>query len=159
VTKRKGKADVGASVRARLLNLAHLRNDEFQLVLSDFATERLLFRLGVSSHAGRFVLKGAMLFRLWSGNRHRATWDLDLLGKDAGTVREVTDVIRDLCSISCDDGIVFDPGSVSGEEITPEAEYHGVRVNLNAGLAGARIPMQIDVGFGDVVVPSQYHGG
>ena len=78
--------NLGASVRARLLELARRRGAEFQLVLSEFAIERLLYRLGVSSHAERFVLKGAMLFKLWSDDFHRATWDLDLLGRGANTV-------------------------------------------------------------------------
>lgn len=72
---------------------------EFQLLLSEFAIERLLYRLGVSPHADRFVLKGAMLFRLWSEGRRRATWDLDLLGRGANDVAEVVAVIRELCLI------------------------------------------------------------
>lgn len=115
--------NVAASVRARLLELSRRRGVEFQLVLSDFAIERLLYRLGVSPHAERFVLKGAMLFKLWSDDRHRATWDLDLLGRGASTVADVVAVIRDLCGIGVDDGIAFDPESLAGEEIRATEEY------------------------------------
>jgi predicted nucleotidyltransferase component of viral defense system len=146
-------ADLAASVRARLLNIAHREKDDFQLVLTDFAIERFLFRLGESPYARRFVLKGAMLFHIGSPKRYRATWDLDLLAIEDHTVPAVTSVIRDLCAIHCDDGIAFDAQSVSGEEIRAQEDYVGVRVSLQARLAGARIPMRIDVGFGDAVVP------
>ncbi len=147
-------ADLAASVRARLLNLARRRGDEFQLVLSEFAIERLLFRLGESAHGERFVLKGAMLFKLWSAGRHRATWDLDLLGRGASAVADVIAVVRDLCTARAEDGIVFDAASIAGEEIRAADEYAGVRVRLEARLGDARIPVQVDVGFGDAVEPA-----
>lgn len=154
MNRRRKPADLAASVRARLFNLSRQRKLEFQLVLSDFAIERLLYRLGVSDHAHRFILKGAMLFKLWSDERHRATWDLDLLGRGANDVAHVIAVVRDLCAISGDDGIVFDHDSIVGEEIGGADEYAGVRVRLEAKLGEARIPMQIDVGFGDAVTPT-----
>ena len=145
--------NVAASVRARLLELSRRRKVEFQQVLSEFAIERLLYRLGVSPYAERFVLKGAMLFKVWSDSSHRATWDLDLLGRGVSAVPEVVAVIRDLCMSPVGDGIVFDEASIEGEEIRAADEYAGVRVRLEARLAEARIPMQVDVGFGDVIVP------
>jgi len=105
MTPARQPANVAASVRARLLNLSRLRKVEFQLLLSEFAIERLLYRLGVSAHTDRFVLKGAMLFKLWAEGLHRATWDLDLLGRGASTVAEVVAVARELCGIEADDGI------------------------------------------------------
>lgn len=146
--------NIAASVRARLQNLARERKVEFQLVLSEFAIERLLYRLGASRHADHFVLKGAMLFKLWSGDRGRATWDLDLLGRGASGVADVVAVIRDLCSFPAEDGIIFDPGAITGEEIRAADEYAGVRVRFEAQLAEARIPMHVDVGFGDAVTPA-----
>jgi hypothetical protein len=143
-----------ASVRARLYNLAKQRGAEFQLVLSEFAIERLLYRLASSSYRDQFVLKGAMLFKLWDAASHRATWDLDLLGRGMNTVAAVVAVIKDLCDMAAPDGIVFDPLSVKGEEIKAGDEYAGVRVLLLARLAEARIPVQVDVGFGDAVVPA-----
>ncbi len=76
----KSPKDIGASVRARLLRLARERGEDFQLVLTRYANERLLYRLASSEHASRFVLKGAALFTIWTGEPHRATRDVDLLG-------------------------------------------------------------------------------
>jgi predicted nucleotidyltransferase component of viral defense system len=146
--------NAAASVRDRLRNLARQEHVEFQLVLSDFAIERLLYRLGVSEHANRYVLKGAMLFKLWPERRHRATWDLDLHGRGSSAVTDVVEVIRSLCAIDGGDGIVFDPASAVGEEIRAGQEYDGVRVRLVAHLAEARIPVQVDVGFGDAITPA-----
>lgn len=147
-------ANLAASVRARLQNLARERGVEFQLALSDFAAERFLYRLGASPHAASFVLKGAMLFKLWPETRSRATWDLDLLGRGASGVRDVLTVVGELCTIQAEDGIEFDPTSVTGEEIRPADDYGGIRARFEARLAEARIPMQLDVGFGDAVTPA-----
>lgn len=95
-----------------------------------------------------------MLFRLWSADRYRATWDLDLLGRGASSIEAVVTAVRELCTISVDDGLSFDRESIGGSEIRVDEEYAGVRVKLVGDLAGARIPMQIDVGFGDAVVPA-----
>lgn len=146
--------DLAASVRARLGELARRQGVELQLLLAEFAIERLLYRLGVSPHAEHFVLKGATLFKLWSDERPRATWDLDLLGKGASGVADVVAVVRDLCGVSVDDAIEFQAASVRGEEVRVPDEYTGVRVRLDARLAAARIPVQVDVGFGDAVVPA-----
>ena len=146
-------ANPAASARDRLYNLAQQRGVEFQLLLSEFAIERLLYRLASSSHRDLFILKGAMLFKLWDAASHRATWDLDLLGRGTNTIAAVVAVFKDLCGVTTPDGIVFDPFSVKGEEIKAEDEYAGVRVLLVARLAEARIPVQVDVGFGDAVVP------
>ncbi len=154
MTPKRAPTNVAASVRARLQNLARERHVEFQLVLSEFAIERLLYRLGVSEHADRFVLKGAMLFKLWPGGFHRATWDLDLHGSGSSAVPDVVAAVRTLCAIDASDGIVFDSASAVGDVIRADQEYDGVRVRLNAHLAEARIPVQVDVGFGDAITPA-----
>lgn len=154
MSAKRSLTDVAASVRARLLQLARRQGVEFQLVLAEFAIERLLYRLGASAYAERFVLKGATLFKLWSADRGRATWDLDLLGRGAGAVADVVQVVRELCAVHADDGLAFDPESIAGEEIGAADEDKGVRVRLTARLAEARIPVQVDVGFGDAVVPA-----
>jgi len=141
-------------VRGRLRELARRRGLEFQLVLSEFAIERLLFRLGGSGHRDRFVVKGATLFKLWAAGERRATWDLDLLGRGSSAVDDVVAVVREICAVAVDDAIEFDAGSVRGEEIRNPDEYGGVRVRFVARLAGAEIPVQIDVGFGDAVEPA-----
>src|SRR5207249_1100007 len=99
MSPRRAAANPAASARARLGTVARRRGVELQLVLSEFAVERLLYRLGVSPHAGRFVLKGATLFKLWFGDRGRATWDLDLLGRGASGVVDLVAVMRELCGI------------------------------------------------------------
>lgn len=149
-----GRSDSAASVRGRLRELARRRGVEFQLILSEFAIERLLYRLGASSDRDRFVVKGATLFRLWAVGERRATWDLDLLGRSSSGVDDVIAVVREICEVAADDAIEFDAASVRGEEIRSPDEYGGVRVRLVARLAGAEIPVQIDVGFGDAVEPA-----
>ncbi len=150
---RKGPTNIAASVRARLDDLRKKKGLELELVLSNYAVERLLYRIGASPFADRFVLKGATLFRLWTEERGRATWDLDLLGRGASGIEEMAGVMREICAIDCEDGIRFDTGSVIAEEIRIPDEYGGVRVRLEARLDAARIPVQIDIGFGDSVVP------
>ena len=142
------------AVRDKLKAIAIRRGIEFQRVLSEFAVERLLFRLGASSHGNSFVLKGATLFRLWDQEERRATWDLDLLGTGESAVAAVVRILKEICAIENEDGIVFDLDSLHGEEIRHPDHYGGVRVRMRALLESARIPVQIDVGFGDVVTPS-----
>ncbi|MEY2842419.1 MAG: hypothetical protein RI920_456 [Pseudomonadota bacterium] len=143
-----------ASVRARLLNVAKAQGVEFNQVLVRFALERMLYRLTQSPHADRFVLKGALLFTLWYDMPHRATRDADLLGFGASDLASVAQVFRDIAGVRGDDGIVFDPDSVTVEEIRKEAGYGGVRVIIAGDLARARCKTQIDVGFGDAVTPA-----
>ena len=94
-----------------------------------------------------------MLFTLWMGEMHRPTKDLDLLGWGSSALEEVEKTVREICAVEEDDGLAFDGASVAGERIKEDDEYEGVRVKLSATLAGARIPMQIDIGFGDAVYP------
>ncbi|EIU7198871.1 nucleotidyl transferase AbiEii/AbiGii toxin family protein [Pseudomonas aeruginosa] len=142
-----------ASVRARLLNVAKAQASDFNQVLVRFALERILYRLTQSPHADRFLLKGALLFTLWYDMPHRATRDADLLGFGASDLESVAQVFREIAAVAVDDGIVFDPASVTVEEIRKEAGYGGVRVVIAGELAKARCKTQIDVGFGDAVTP------
>ena len=146
--------NVAASVRARLLNVAKAQGVDFNQVLVRFALERILYRLTQSPHADRFLLKGALLFTLWYDMPHRATRDADLLGFGASDLESVAQVFRDIAAVPVDDGIVFDPASVTVEEIRKEAGYGGVRVMIAGDLARARCKTQIDVGFGDAVTPA-----
>jgi predicted nucleotidyltransferase component of viral defense system len=142
-----------ASVRTRLLDLSRKRGESFQLVLTQYANERLLYRLGKSEYKDRFVLKGAMLFMAWQGHLHRPTRDLDLLGYGPSDPVEVAAGFREICEVQADDGITFHADRIEATTIKDDAEYEGVRLNLTAELAGARIAVQIDIGFGDAVVP------
>ena len=146
--------NVAASVRARLLNVAKAQGVDFNQVLVRFALERILYRMTQSQHADRFLLKGALLFTLWYDMPHRATRDADLLGFGASDLASVAETFRDIAAVAVDDGIAFDPASVTVEEIRKEAGYGGVRVIIAGELAKARCKTQIDVGFGDAVTPA-----
>ena len=147
--------NLAASVRQRLMNIARRDREDFNLVLTRYALERLLYRLARSPHRERFILKGAVLFQLWSGQRHRPTRDLDLLGHGDSSASHFEAVFRSICAQDVeDDGLTFLPDTVRAERIKDEDEYQGVRVRVDARLANARIPLQIDVGFGDVITPA-----
>lgn len=147
------KNNLAASIRARLQLLAQNSGEDFQRVLGRYGIERFLYRLGNSDYRDRFALKGATLFTLWTGHAHRPTRDLDLLGWGSSAIEDVENTIRIICGVQEDDGVAFDPSSVRGDAIKEDDEYNGVRVKFNGQLAGARIPMQIDIGFGDAVYP------
>jgi len=150
VTRKKGK-NTAESVRARLLALAQNKGEDYQRVLGRYAIERFLYRLGRSPYRDKFALKGATLFTLWTGQTHRPTKDLDLLGRGSSAIGDVAETIRAICEIQEDDGIVFDSKSVEGTKIKEDDEYDGVRIKFQAVLAGARIPMEIDIRFGDAI--------
>jgi predicted nucleotidyltransferase component of viral defense system len=153
VTKRPLK-DVGTSVRARLLRIAHERGEDFQLLLTRYANERLLFRLASSAHSSRFVLKGAALFTVWTGKPHRATRDLDLLGFGDPGVGPVRETFGEVLRLDvADDGVQFDLDSLRVGLIREEQEYGGVRVEVIARIAAAQVRLQVDVGFGDAITP------
>ena len=145
--------NVAASIRARLLNLARERQQNFDLVLTRFCLERLLYRISISNHNNRFLLKGAMLFDLWFDIPHRPTRDVDFLGLGSSEISEIANTFREICSITVTDGVIFEPGSVKTHEIRNEANYPGVRVTLLAIVDGARCHIQADIGFGDAVSP------
>ena len=152
--KDKGDRNVAASVRQRLLNLSRARGADYNALLAQYAIERFLYRLSKSALVDRFVLKGAMLFRVWAADLHRPTKDLDLLGFGDPTPDAVADAVRQIVgTVVEDDGLRFDPATVTAAEIREEQEYGGIRAKLVAMLGDARIPMQIDVGFGDTIVP------
>jgi predicted nucleotidyltransferase component of viral defense system len=146
-------SNAAASVRARLLNVAKAQGVDFTELLVRYALERMLYRLSVSAHSERFLLKGALLFTLWYDMPHRATRDADLLGFGASDVDSLTRTFREIAAIAGDDGIVFEPDSVVVEENRKNASYAGARILINGELARAKCKTQIDVGFGDAVTP------
>lgn len=147
--------NLAASVKARLQNEAVRRDEDFNLLLLRYGIERILFRLSQSSHAGRFLLKGAMLFVVWDEKTHRPTRDLDLLGFGPSEKEDLRKVFQDVATTPVvDDGLVFDPDSVRAEEIREDNAYGGVRVRLMAKLGTAELPVQVDVGVGDAVTPA-----
>jgi predicted nucleotidyltransferase component of viral defense system len=153
--KGKKPSDLAASVRQRLANVARQRGEDFQRVLTRYLIERLLYRLARSPHAGRFLLKGAMLFTLWTGRLHRPTKDLDLLGRGDAGPEALAEVFRGLCSLEVEpDGVEFAADTVTVEAIREDQEYQGQRVHLEGRLGSARVRLQVDVGFGDAVTPA-----
>ncbi|RTL94242.1 nucleotidyl transferase AbiEii/AbiGii toxin family protein [Nitratireductor sp. ac15] len=145
--------NVGASVRARLLQLAKTSGQSFDLVLTRFALERLLFRLSQSRHADRFVLKGAMLMMSWFEDPHRGTRDLDLLGFGDPEPEAMLATFRDILAVNDDDGVEFDVDALRVDRIREELEYGGLRLRTTASISGARISLTIDIGFGDAMEP------
>jgi len=153
MTKKQPK-DITASVRQRLLNIINETGDDANVIWTRYATERLLYRLSVSEHSNNFILKGAMLFMVWTGQSYRPTMDMDLLGYGDDSIERLTEIFRAVCTVTVEpDGLVFDPDTLSVESIREEQEYNGQRVTLTAFLGKARIPIQVDIGFGDVVTP------
>ncbi|MDO9453206.1 MAG: nucleotidyl transferase AbiEii/AbiGii toxin family protein [Stagnimonas sp.] len=134
--------------------MADARKQDFNLVLTHYGLERLLYRLSISPHAPNFLLKGALLFSLWYDIPHRPTRDADLLGFGADDIGSVVAVFQDICRIASEDGIDFDPQQVVGSEIRKDAGYGGVRIEILAKLDGARLTLQVDIGFGDAVTPA-----
>jgi predicted nucleotidyltransferase component of viral defense system len=148
------KRDIGASVRQRLLNLAHARGQPMDLLLTRYALERLLHRLSLSPHRERFVLKGAMLLVTWFDEPHRATRDVDLLGFGDPADDALLTTFREIMSIEADDGVNFDLTNLRIDAIREGLEYGGSRLRTTAALAGARIPITVDIGFGDAIAPA-----
>ncbi|MDE0096654.1 MAG: nucleotidyl transferase AbiEii/AbiGii toxin family protein, partial [Gammaproteobacteria bacterium] len=109
--------NIGASVRARLLAISKEKGQNFDLVLTHYAIERLLYRLAQSRYADRFVLKGAMLLMTWFNEPFRGTRDLDLLGYGDPTPEAVLAVIREVLGLEQPDGVVFDTGAVRVTDI------------------------------------------
>lgn len=146
--------NIAASVRQRLTNVSRERNEDFQFVLTRYGLERLLYRLSISKHAAQFILKGAALFQLWTGQPHRSTRDLDLLGHGAPSPDRLQTIFSEVCSLTVeDDGLVFSPETIHAEQIKEDAEYHGIRLRIECRLENARLALQIDIGFGDAVTP------
>lgn len=142
------------SVHDRLIGHARSEGLDPTLVLARYGLERFLHRLGCSEHAGRFILKGALLLVAWLGETARATRDADFLGLGELSDDVLLEVMRDVCRAKVeDDGMVFDPGSVRMAAIRAGDPYGGRRVSVQGGLGAGRIPIQIDVGMGDAVVP------
>lgn len=149
----KQKRDIGASIRSRLLKLAHERGQTFDLLLTRFVLERLLYRLSMSAHRDKFVLKGAMLVTTWFADPHRQTRDVDLLGYGDSSPEEMLAVCREICANNLDDGVEFDVNALRIDLIREDLEYGGLRVRTHATLAKAKVGIVIDIGFGDAVEP------
>jgi hypothetical protein len=148
-------ANMAASVRQRLLNLSRERKEDFGLVLTKYGLERVLYRIAQSKYRDLFILKGALLFELWTQQRYRPTRDADFLARGQNSPETYIKIFKEICEIDVqNDGLTFNAATVTAERITEDADYQGIRVKFISYLENARIPIQIDLGFGDVITPA-----
>jgi predicted nucleotidyltransferase component of viral defense system len=149
------KSNINASILQRLKNYSKARKEDRGLTISNYAIERFLYRLSLSPYADQFVLKGAQLFRIWTGDNYRPTRDVDLLRFGSPDITELEQIFREICRLEIDDedGIVYHAESVKGEAIREENEYDGVRIKLEFRIGRTGEFMQVDIGFGDAVNP------
>jgi hypothetical protein len=144
--------DVAASVRARLLNQAKARGEEFERTLARFAGERLLFRVGACAARDRCILKGASLLAVWMPDPYRATRDVDVLASGPTDDDAIRSLIAEICAVACpEDGLRFDLSELVVDAIRAEEEYSGKRARFRAFLGQARIAVQLDLGVGDAI--------
>ena len=152
---RKPPVNVAQSVHQRLLTRAQKEGRPFNELLQHYAIERFLYRLGQSKHAEKLLLKGALLLRVWQIPMARPTMDIDMLGRTTGAPEALVAILRECTAHKVDDdGMQYDPASITTEAITPDADYKGWRIRFGASLGNARVTMQVDVGIGDVVYPA-----
>jgi predicted nucleotidyltransferase component of viral defense system len=146
--------NLAASVHQKLLNKAHETNRPFNELLQYYAIERFLYRLSRSPFVKKFVLKGALLLNVWGISGYRPTRDIDFLGNTPDSLEKIVSIFQQICAIDVGlDGMKFDVESIQGEHINEDADYEGVRVTFSGSLGKARVPMQIEIGFADIVTP------
>lgn len=145
-----------ASVRQRLLNLAREKRRVFDVVLVTYGLERLMYRLSISEHRDSFVLKGGMLVTLWIGDENRVTRDADFLGFGDASEERLISVFSEVLSQQVDDGLVYDIDNLTARAIREEQQYGGIRLKTVANLGKTRIPIVVDVGFGDAIVAPDF---
>ena len=143
-----------ASVRAKLKNVANNENKQYDFILMLYFVERLLYRLSISKYSDLFVLKGGLLLYTILDEKARATKDIDLLAREiASNLDELKNVFTEIAVIPSDDAIAYDVDSITVERIKEDADYQGVRIKLTAYLDNIRKTLQLDIGFGDIVIP------
>jgi predicted nucleotidyltransferase component of viral defense system len=145
--------NLGASIRARLLKLAKERNQPFDLLLTRYVLERLLYRLSISNHRDRFILKGAFVMAAWLDDPYRPTRDLDFLGLGNPDPEAIIHAFREVCAVPADDAVTFDVSGLTIDRIREQQEEGGLRVKTTATVGGARVRVLVDIGFGDAIEP------
>ena len=147
------KKNIAASVRARLANLAKAEGVALDFMIERFAIGRILCKLSEQPEGKQFVLKGAQLFSLWADSPHRPTRDIDFLGYGEPSEDKMEAVFHDLLAKphDVDDGLIW--GDIKAGPIREDQRYGGVRVIVPVSLAGAKVTVQIDIGFGDSITP------
>jgi predicted nucleotidyltransferase component of viral defense system len=151
----KAPKNISASIRQRLLNRAKNDKRPFNEILQYYAIERFLYRLSQSAQSDRFILKGALMLRVWRAPQYRPTMDIDILARTSNEVGRIVSQIREVMAAKVEpDGLTFDPDSIQVERIIEDADYEGLRVRFRGALDSARVNMQVDIGFGDIVYPN-----
>jgi len=153
MTVRPAARNMGASVRQRLLNLSRAGGPPFNILLTRYVLERLLYRLTLTPHASRFILKGAMLVTTWFPDPHRQTRDVDLLGFGDPDPDAILAAFQEICAIQLDDGVEINAAGLRVNLIREALEYGGLRLRTTATVASARVNIVVDVGFGDATEP------
>lgn len=147
----KAPTNMAKSVKDRLLSIARREGRVFDVLLVRFVLERLLYRLSMSAHRDRFVLKGGMLVTIWVSDDNRVTRDADFLGHGDSNPDQLVFDFREIMGIESDDGLIFDIDALTATIIREDMEYGGVRLKTAAYLEKTRIPVTIDIGFGDAL--------
>ena len=141
-----------ASVKQRLLNMARAQGRGFDILLVRFALERLLFRLSRSAYRDSYILKGGMLVTQWLDHDNRETRDADFLGFGEADAETIKAVFAEIMAIANDDGLDFETSALTATAIREEMEYGGIRLKTSAYLERTRIPVTLDIAFGDALV-------
>ncbi len=153
-TIEKPKKNLGESIRQRLKNLSDRRNRPFDEILRYYAMERFLYRLSISPHAKKFFLKGGLMLKVWDSLDHRATMDIDLLARTSNQIDNLHQIITEVSEIACEeDGIAFDTQKLILRNTQTGGDYHGVSSSFSAKLFTTKMPVLIDIGFNDIVIP------
>jgi len=150
----KENENISASVKQRLLNISRTDERPFMENLQYYAIERFLYRLSQSVYAENYILKGALMLKVWNFSEARSTMDIDMLGKTGNDIQNIVSQIKDILSLEIEpDGLFFDLDTIQTERITEDLKYKGIKVKFQVFLGTARVNMQIDIGFGDIVYP------
>lgn len=150
----RGVKNKAASVRAKLMNIARAEKIDFDFLLLRYFQERFLYRLAISEFSDRFILKGGLLLICLKMPRSRPTKDIDFLAKEIkNDPAELEHIFRSITAISCNDGVKFTSSSLISEQIKENADHEGIRIKIDATLGQARKKLQMDIGFGDVIIP------
>lgn len=146
--------NIAASIRQRLKNISKNESRPFNELLQYYAMERFLYRLSQSEHTKCFILKGALMLRAWHSPELRPTMDIDMLGQTSNEIDSIVEQVKDIISVETKpDGLMFDLDSIKAERIKEDTDHEGVRIRFIGTLDSARVHMQIDVGFDDIVYP------
>jgi len=150
------ESNYARSIKARLLNMADGDNKKYQQLVVRFFHERLLFRLSKSDYRERFILKGGALLYAFEKFMPRPTLDIDFMGRRIDNDKEnILSAFKSIAAMSYpEDGITFHHEIMTANDITVEKKYPGVRINMTANIGTYMQNLTLDIGFGDIIVPS-----